>query len=377
MTPVRTVLVTGSLGYLGSRLTPYLTAYGVRCIGYDTGFFRACTLIPTDDAPARLADARDFRDEDLHGVDAVVHLAGISNDPLGMLSAARLYDPTRDYALAIAEQCKRLGVRFVFASSCSIYGIGQEPLVTENSAAAPQTPYSRNKLEIEQGLQALADATFCPIVLRLATVYGPSSRMRFDLVVNMLVGMALARRQIILNSNGQAWRPHVHIEDVCETICRCLAREFPCDGRALVMNVGRTDQNLRILDVAELVRAQVRGCEVQFLNGADARDPNLELVRDRKIQDGVDVRTYRVSFDRLEHILEGFRCRWTLEDGIRAMIREFTQLGVTEAQFQDTRFYRLQWLEALVAGGELSADLRWRSGALVETDAPEPVGGGH
>lgn len=368
---MRSVLVTGSLGYLGSRLTPYLSMSGFQCRGYDTGFFRTCTLTPPADMPTRLADARDFCDEDLEGVDAVVHLADISNDPLRTLPAERLYHPTRDYTLTIAEQCKRRGVLFVFASSCSVYGISQEALVTEDSAVAPQTPYSLNKLDIEHGLQAMADASFCPVILRFATVFGPSSRMRFDLSINMFVGMALTSGRILLNSNGLAWRPHVHIEDVCETIRCCLESVPRCQG-ALIVNVGRTDQNFQVLEVARMVQAYVPGSAIAFLAPHEmVKNQSLELVWDRKIRDGVDTRTYRVSFDKLEQALERFQCRWTVNAGVAAMVRDFKQLGLHAAQVTDPRFYRLHHLEGLVARGELSPDLRWTAAQPVVIQTPQ------
>ena len=370
MTRTRTVLITGSLGYIGSRLTGYLMERGLECVGYDTGFFQDCTLYPSHDPSTRLADARDLRPDDLDGIDAVVHLAGLSNDPLKTLAPERLYDPTRVYARHIAGLCKALGVRFIFASSCSVYGIGREDLVTEASEPNPQTPYSVNKLQVEQDLHALSDGDFHPIALRCATVYGLSSRMRFDLVVNMFVGMALATGRMILNSNGKAWRPHAHLDDVCEAIWRCLDAPPPAEG-LLVLNVGRTDQNIQIADVAALVKTAVPGSQVQFLNQLNPQeDRRLELVRDRKIQDGVDARTYRVGFNRIEAILPGFRCRWSLEDGIEAMVRDLKVFGVTAAQIADPRFYRLQRLESLVEAGALSPDLRWTDSASQDAGRP-------
>ena len=284
----RTILVTGSLGYLGSRLTHYLSDAGFRCRGYDTGFFRDCTLYPAQDPDTTMKDVRDLSERDLEGVDAVVHLAGISNDPFGSLKPEEIYDPTRAFSGHLAMHCKQMGIRFIFASSCSVYGIGGDRLVTEQSRTFPQTPYSRNKLQIEQDLVSLAAQDFSPIILRFATIFGISPRIRFDIVINMFVGMALTTGRILLNSNGQAWRPHVHIEDACEAILRCLTLQVPA-GQPLVLNVGDTQQNLRIVDVAELVRRCVPRCQVEFLHG-DGRPTTpkalQELAQDRKIQDG-------------------------------------------------------------------------------------------
>lgn len=354
------ILVTGSLGYLGSRLTRSLADAGFRVIGYDTGFFRDCTLYPAEDPETLLKDMRELTPDNLDGVTAVVHLAGMSNDPFSSLKPEEVYDPTRVYTKRLAELCRARGIRFLFASSCSVYGIGGDQVVTETSPTFPQTPYSRNKLEIEQDLLAMSDGTFAPIILRFATAFGLSPRMRFDVVVNMLVGMALTRRKIILNSDGQAWRPHVHIDDVCMAIRRCLELD-PWPRQPLILNVGDTAANVQVLDVARMVQAEVPGSEIVFLNQvSDGReDAELDLIRDRKIQDGVDTRTYRVSFERITQVLPGFRCDWTVERGIERLVRELAALPFTEAQFRDPRFYRLQRLESLLGQGVLSAGLSW------------------
>jgi nucleoside-diphosphate-sugar epimerase len=296
--------------------------------------------------------------EDLDGVDAVVHLAGISNDPVGKLPPERIYDPARRYTARLARACRQRGVRFVFASSCSVYGIGGDHLLTEESATRPQTPYSLNKLQIEQDLRALGDERFCPVILRFATVFGVSPRMRFDLFINMFVGMALTTRRILLNSNGQAWRPNVHILDVCKAI-RCCLEQPPRANGAVVLNVGETGQNSRILDVAEMVKASLPGCEVVWLDTEPQQQEGAELFRDRKIRDNVDTRTYQVSFERIQQLLPGFRCEWSVSEGVAAMIRELTDRKLTEAHVKRIDFYRLQKLESLAQSGRLSEDLCW------------------
>jgi len=212
---MKRILVTGSLGYLGSVLTKSLVDSGMDCIGYDTAFFKDCLLYEPSTTTTFLKDARDLTEADLKNVDVVVHLAGISNDPMGKLDAAQIYNPTRIYSFNIAKLCKKLGIKFIFASSCSVYGLGAEELLTELSPTYPQTPYSLNKLQIEEDLSSISDKDFSPIALRFATVFGPSPRLRFDVVVNMLTGMAMANKTIVLNSDGMSWRPNVHIKDVC------------------------------------------------------------------------------------------------------------------------------------------------------------------
>jgi nucleoside-diphosphate-sugar epimerase len=355
----RRVVITGSLGYLGSRLLPWLRSRGLACAGFDLGLFADSRLLPSDDAATRLIDARDLTADDLAGAEALVHLAGISNDPFGALKPEVIYDPTREYARRLAELCKRLGIRFIFASSCSVYGIGAEALVTEDSPTHPQTPYSLNKLQIEQDLRELAEGAFQPILLRFATVYGLSPRIRFDVVVNMLAGMAVARRRVVLNSNGMAWRPHVHIEDVCEAVHRAIT--MPTPPAPLVLNIGATADNALIIDVARMVHRAVPGCALEFL-GRDGAARG-ELVADRKIQDGVDTRTYRVSFERAAAVWPGWRCRWSLAAGIEDLARSLQTLGLSEAQFTDRRFYRLQRLEDHFAAGRVTPQVRWRRDA--------------
>ena len=354
---MKKILVTGSSGYLGSVLTGYLQAHGCNCIGYDTGFFKDCLLYepPTTETVAR--DARDIEAKDLKDVAAVVHLAGISNDPFGNLDASKVYDPTRIYARRIAELCKAGGVKFIFASSCSIYGIGGADLVNEHSPTLPQTPYSLNKLQVEQDLQSLADANFSPIALRFATAFGLSPRIRFDLVTNMLAGMAFTTGRIVLNSDGTPWRPNVHVLDICKSV-RCAIDFDHRDGTLLVLNVGDDGNNLQVIDIARKIQARVPGCELKFLKD----NPELDkegLVRDRKVRQGVDTRTYRVSFAKIKKTFPGFQCDWPLDRGVDDLVSKFESLPLTEAQFKNKNFYRLQKIEHLYRNRHLSPELRW------------------
>jgi nucleoside-diphosphate-sugar epimerase len=354
---MRKVLVTGSLGYLGSVVTEYLAQNGMDCVGYDTGFFQDCLLYEPPSTKTLIRDARDVEDKDLEGVEAVVHLAGISNDPFGNLDAAKVYDPTRVYSLKIAQLCKRRGVKFIFASSCSVYGIGQGELLDEESPAVPQTPYSRNKLQIEEDLRAVSDATFSPIALRFATAFGLSPRQRFDIVINMLVGMAFTTGRIVLNSDGTPWRPSVHVLDICKSIKCALDAEYR-GGKLLILNVGDEANNLQILEIAKKVQSQLPGCELKFLK----ENPELDkegLVRDRKVKQGVDTRTYKVSFAKIRQTFPAFRCDWSVDAGIQNMIERFQAMRLAESQFKNQNFYRLQKIEQLYQNHRLSEDLRW------------------
>jgi len=355
---MKRVLVTGSLGYLGSVLTGYLAECGFDCVGYDTGFFKGSVLYPPPPTRTVFRDARNLTEADLKNVDVVVHLAGISNDPVGKLDAARVYDPTRVYSLTIARLCKRLGVKFIFASSCSVYGLGEDEFLAETSATHPQTFYSLNKLQIEEDLALISDKEFSPMALRFATVFGPSPRIRFDVVVNMLTGMAVANGTIVLNSNGLSWRPNLHILDACEAIRRAIELDYR-QGELLILNVGADKNNLQVIEIAHIIQRAVPGCELKFL----VDNPELDkegLIRDRKIKSGGDTRTYKVSFDRIKQVLPEFECKWNVEQGVRNMATLLKELPLSVEIFKSRGFYRLQQLEYLHANGYLSDELFWR-----------------
>lgn len=357
---MKKILVTGSLGYIGSVLVPYLKEEGFDCLGYDAGFFKDCILYPSKDPKTILKDMRNFSRNDLRDIEMVVHLAGISNDPFGNLSPEKVYDPTREYSFRLAKMCKEMGAKFIFASSCSVYGRGSEQLLTEESETYPQTPYSLNKLQIENDLTEISDKDFSPIILRFATVLGPSPRMRFDLFINMFVGMSLTMNKIILNSDGKPWRPNVYILDVLKAIKYAVEYE-PSTGDPIVLNVGDSSSNFRVIDIARMVTDMIPGSEIEFLfkdKEALSSEAN-ELVRDRKIQDGVDKRTYKVSFERIKNTFKDFKCDWTVKKGIVEIIKTFRDLNLTEEQFKNINFYRLQKFEYLFKNKYISEDMFW------------------
>ena len=355
---MKKVLIIGNQGYLGSRMTDYLKNYGYDCSGADIGFFKTGRLAETEPVTMLYREARTITESDIKGFDIVLQLAGISNDPFGNLKPELIYDPTREYALRIARMCKKLGVRFIFPSSCSVYGLGGDGMLDENGPVSPQTGYSLNKIQIEEDLAEIADDNFSPIALRLATVFGFSPRIRFDVVINMLCGMAVAENRVILNSNGEAWRPHLYIDDVCEAFRCCIEWDYH-GGKLMVLNVGRNDNNLRILDVARLIQQAEPGCSLSFLGQGDANDVD-ELVRDRKINDGVDKRNYQVSFDNITKVLPGFECSWTVEAGIHQLLKDLHDCGLDKAKFKQREFYRLQQIEFLYTNGYLTELLEWK-----------------
>jgi len=355
------VLIVGSQGYLGSRLTEHLKNFGYDCYGIDTGFFKNGILTSPDLIPTITKDARFITKSDLEGYDSLILLAGISNDPFGNMSAEQIYNPARDYALNIASMCKEMGIKFIFPSSCSVYGAASDGFLTEESQTNPQTPYSINKLQVEKGLSLLSDKNFSPIALRFGTVYGMSPRMRFDVVINMLCGMALVTKKVILNSDGQAWRPHLHIHDACDSFRCCLDWELDTD-ELTVLNVGRNEDNYKIIDVAKTINANVDGSELSYLDiKSDNKD--FDLIKDKKIQDGVDTRTYKVLFDKVNEILPGFKCQWNIEKGIKNLLEELKKINLNKDVFNQRDFYRLQQIEFLHKSKQIDDNLIWNKNA--------------
>jgi nucleoside-diphosphate-sugar epimerase len=354
---MKKILITGSCGYLGSVLCGYLQERGYDVDGYDTGFFREAILYSPPKTKVTFKDVRFLKEKDLVGYETLVNLAGISNDPFGNLDPEKIYDPTREYSFTLAKWAKKLGIQFIFASSCSVYGIGQGDLMTEESPTLPQTGYSLNKKQIEEDLSSISDANFSPIALRFGTAFGISPRMRFDLVINMLTGMAFSTKNIVLNSDGSPWRPNVHIQDICKSILFAIKSNYN-DGELLILNVGDDANNQRIIDIAKLIQKQTPGCEIKFLN----KNPELDksgLIQDRKVQDGVDTRTYKVSFEKINNIFPDFKCDWSIEKGVQDMLEQFEKYQLDETKFNSPSFYRLQTIEKLHQENKISDDLFW------------------
>jgi len=337
------VLITGHDGYIGTVMSRMVRAAGYEVRGLDTGFFEGCTLGPEPaPVPSTRVDLRDVRREQLAGCDAVIHLAALSNDPLGDLDAELTYEINHRASLRLAQLAKAAGVsRFLFASSCSLYGVAGEGMLDETASFNPITPYGESKVRLERDLHALADDRFSPTYLRNATAYGMSPRLRFDVVVNNLVGVAVTTGEIRVQSDGTPWRPLVHVEDFSRAFVAVLQapRDLVHDQ---AFNVGRTEENYRVSALAELVREALPGTRVAYAEGG-----------------GPDPRSYRVNCDKLARTLPAFQPQWTVAKGVRQLVEAFRAAGLSSADFTGTRYVRLRRIRELQQQGRLDATLRW------------------
>jgi nucleoside-diphosphate-sugar epimerase len=343
------VLITGTDGYIGCLLAPIIRNSGHEVVGLDTRYFRDARLgsDPDSSYPTLDKDLRHVDAGDLEGFDAVMHLAGLSNDAMGQVSRAVTFEINHRATLRLATLAKAAGVRrFLYASSCSVYGRSHADIVNEASPLDPQTEYARCKMLDEQALSGLADRRFSPTFLRNATAYGASPRMRFDLVVNNLAGLAWTTRRIALVSDGTPWRPIVHLLDICGAFKAALGAP-PEAVHNQVFNIGRSDENYQIREIAECVAAVFPGCELSF----GASDP--------------DQRSYRVSFEKAARQLPGFQCEWNLRRGVLQLRQLFERAQLTSADFHHRPFTRLKQLQHLLDEGHLDAQFFWTAEAGV------------
>ncbi|MDX1468220.1 MAG: NAD(P)-dependent oxidoreductase [Acidimicrobiia bacterium] len=338
-----TVLVTGHNGYIGSVLTQVLSNAGHEVLGLDSYLFRDCRFgEDISEIPAKNKDIRDITASDLDGVDVICHLAGISNDPVGDLSPAVTDEVNHVAAVRLAGLARDAGVeRFVFSSSCSIYGSSPGGWVDETSEINPVTPYGWSKIHVEREVSTMASDDFSPVFLRNATAYGVSPRLRADLVVNNMVGYAVTQDRVFMKSDGTPWRPLVHIEDIA--LAFLAAIEAPREAiHSEVFNVGSTAENYQIRDVARMIEGVIPDAKFEMAESA-----------------GPDIRNYRVNCDKIAGMLP-YTPKWTVEAGIRELYEAFRREGLSEEQFFGSLF-RIQHIKMLQERGDLDANLRLAS----------------
>jgi nucleoside-diphosphate-sugar epimerase len=339
------VLVTGSTGYIGTVLVPLLLKEGHDIVGMDTDYYSRCTFMGAlADVPTLKLDVRDVSAAAVKGFDAIIHLAGLSNDPLGDYNPTLTEDINFKASARLAQLAKQAGVqRFLFASSCSNYGASGDQFLTEDAAFNPVTPYGVSKVQVEQELRKLADDDFTPVYLRASTAYGLSPRLRFDLVLNNLTAWAFTTGRVHLKSDGSPWRPIVHVEDICRAYIAALqAPRAAVHDQAF--NVGTTTENYQVRELADMVQEIVPGCKVDF--AADA---------------GPDKRCYRVDCNKITRVLHGFKPQWTARRGVEQLYQAYKSIGLKLEDFEGPKFMRIAHVKKLVGEGLLDQNLRWRT----------------
>jgi nucleoside-diphosphate-sugar epimerase len=337
------VLLTGHDGYLGSVMAPYLQDAGYDVVGLDTGYFAECRLMPDRaEIPAISKDIRQLEAADLEGFYAVIHLAALSNDPIGNLNEAWTEEINFHASVDLARLAKAAGIgRFLFSSSCIMYGMSDTAVVTEESPLDPQTEYARSKVKAERAIGELAGSGFSPTFLRNGTVYGASPRMRFDTVFNDLIGSAVTTGKVIVYSDGMPWRPVIHVQDIARSFTAVL--EAPVEKvHNQAFNNGAGQLNHQIIELAEIAAKTVPGCRLEV-----------------RAQPGADQRTYKADFTKFARTFPDFQFKWSARDGARELYETFKRIGLGHDDYLDKRFIRLKWLRHLLDSGRLDGSLRW------------------
>ena len=350
------VLVTGHNGYVGTIMMPMLINAGHEVVGIDTNLYRGATFgqdLPTPSFVEINKDIRDIVAEDLDGFDAIIHLAGLSNDPLGDLNPDLTFDINHRASVRLAQLAKEVGVsRFIFSSSCSNYGAGVSDYLDETSAFNPVTPYGRSKVMVEQDVSKMADDNFSPTFLRSGTAYGVSPRLRFDLVLNNLTAWAYTTGTVLLKSDGTPWRPIVHIEDMSRAFLAVLnAPREKVHNEAF--NVGRSSENYQIRDMANIVAETVPGSKVEY--AANAKDAKKDF------NVGADKRDYRVNCDKIANTLPEYQPTWTARKGAQELYEAYKNVDLQPDEYEGPRYRRLAHIKKLMNEGRLDTNLRWKT----------------
>jgi len=347
------VLVTGHKGYIGTAMVPMLLRAGHDVLGVDSDLYRNSTYgMELPHIPEIIKDIRDLEKKDLRGVDAVIHLAGLSNDTLGDLDQDLTYRINHAASVRLAGMAKESGInRFIFSSSCSNYGAAGAGMQDESAALNPITPYAISKVMVERDVAELADDHFTPVFMRNATAYGVSPRMRFDIVLNNLTAWAYTTGQVLLKSDGTPWRPLVHIEDI--SLAATAMLEAPAEiVRKQAFNVGLTSENYQMRELAEIVKETVPDCEVRFAEGAEP-----------------DKRNYRVDFSKYQRTFPGYGLQWTVKSGAKQIYDSYRHYGLNREEYEGPKYKRIAQIKYLLSTGQLDSSLRWRKAAPVAVGA--------
>lgn len=338
------ILITGNTGYIGTVMTKFLQEHSYKVVGLDYNYYEGCDLYSTNVRPFKqiAKDIRDISEKDLEGVMAIIHLAALSNDPLGEINPSLTHEINYVASVKLAELAKRLGIeRFIFSSSCSLYGIAPDdkPL-TEEGRLNPITAYAKTKVETEEGISKLAGDNFHPTFMRNATVYGISPSLRLDLVVNNLVAWAYLTGEVAIMSDGTPWRPIIHVEDLCRAFVAVL--EAPVEKlHNQAFNVGINEENYQIKDIAKQVEKTVPNSHVEIFN-----------------KTGPDERTYCVDFSKIKKTLPQFKPTWNLRKGIEELYQAYKNFGLTQKDFESPKYFRVRWIRYLIENEKLDNELR-------------------
>lgn len=338
------VLVTGHKGYIGTVMVPILQREGFDVVGLDTDLYRFCTYGESPKScPSIDKDVRDVVPEDIKGFDAIVHLAALSNDPLGNINPDLTYDINHKASVRIAEIAREVGVkRFLFASSCSMYGKAGDNVLDETAEFNPVTPYAKSKVYVERDVAPMASDDFSPIFLRNATAYGVSPRIRFDLVINNLTAWAYTTGRILLKSDGTPWRPLVHIEDITQAVVCALKADDEVVHGGLAVNVGSNSENYQMRDLAQFVKEIVPDCEVAYEEGG-----------------GPDERCYRANFDKIHQVFPTFKTQWTARMGVQECYDSYVKHGLGKDEYEGIKYKRIAHIKNLIEEHKLDSNLRW------------------